>query len=379
MNTKKKKLLALAWIGIQVSAQVGIGDASPDNAAMLDIISKNKGVLIPRISLPSTTQELDGMPGQPNGLLIYNTGNALPPGFYYWNGSEWQNLESSPIIAPSITTLECDQAILKPQSFKAGVAYNGIMKIPYTGGNGAKYPAGTWITSSAGNTAMRARLKSGQLEHGAGHLTYDVVGVPKFSTPVGATFPIVFETHKCKATVGETQIVSMKLISSAGPLTPTADNNTKGYHRAITTPDGKFSIRVFMPEGSEMQNADIQIRSNQGKAIVAWNAHTSWLGGNNGTASNSLNLPLPGVWYGNIDVNSDIPDPITINKSAAWGDKNVYYGAPEQRKYIWTADNAPTVYTLTFSLGAPSPLLIASPTTINQTKAFLRIEQLQTD
>jgi hypothetical protein len=377
MNKKKKVLWLLAWMSMHTAAQVGIGDALPDDAAMLDVRSGNKGVLIPRISLSSTTHDLDGVRGQANGLLIYNTGTSLPPGFYFWDGAEWEKLDASPPIVPHISGLACEQAVLEPQSFTAGTAYNGIMKIPYSGGNGAKYPAGTWSASTNGNTGMQARLKAGQLEHGAGYLTYDVTGTPQQSSPIGATFSIAFGTYRCQATVGEIQKATNKSISSAGPLLPTTDNQTRGYHRVVTTPDGKFSIRVFVTEGEELQNADIQIRSNHGRAVLSWNAHISWQGGNKGTASNLFTLPRGDMWYGNADINSDAPEAITQNTRVGWSDRDVYYAAPEQRKYIWTADSSPTVYTLTFSMGAPSPELQATSANIAQTKAFLRIEQLE--
>jgi hypothetical protein len=58
-----------------------LGAATPDNSAMLDIVSTGKGLLIPRMGLASR-------PASPaTGLLIYQTDNT--PGFYYYNGSAW--------------------------------------------------------------------------------------------------------------------------------------------------------------------------------------------------------------------------------------------------------------------------------------------------
>lgn len=68
--------------------QVGIGTTSPDNSAALDIraTSNNKGLLIPRL-----TQAQRNAIGTPaSGLLIFQTDNT--PGFYYFNGSVWENL-----------------------------------------------------------------------------------------------------------------------------------------------------------------------------------------------------------------------------------------------------------------------------------------------
>jgi len=50
------------------------------------------GLLIPRVSLASPTDQDFGLSNAdplPTSLLVYNTGGALPPGFYYWDGSKW--------------------------------------------------------------------------------------------------------------------------------------------------------------------------------------------------------------------------------------------------------------------------------------------------
>lgn len=52
-----------------VSAQIGVGTQYPDESSILDIESKSKGVLIPRI----TTNERDQIVSPANALLIYNT------------------------------------------------------------------------------------------------------------------------------------------------------------------------------------------------------------------------------------------------------------------------------------------------------------------
>ncbi|MCP4091246.1 MAG: hypothetical protein GY746_15860 [Gammaproteobacteria bacterium] len=59
-------------------------DADP--SAMLDVMSTDKGLLIPRVPFASR-------PVNPaNGLLIYQTDSV--PGFYYYNGSEWINMDN---------------------------------------------------------------------------------------------------------------------------------------------------------------------------------------------------------------------------------------------------------------------------------------------
>lgn len=76
-------------------AQMGIGTSAPDSSAMLDVFSNNKGFLPPRIALVAIN--LAAPVNKPaTGLLVYNTATAgegtmqVLPGYYYWNGNEWQ-------------------------------------------------------------------------------------------------------------------------------------------------------------------------------------------------------------------------------------------------------------------------------------------------
>jgi len=66
----------------QLFAQnIGIGTTTPHASAMLDVVSTNKGLLIPRVT------EANRPASPATGLLIYQTNNT--PGFYYYNGSAW--------------------------------------------------------------------------------------------------------------------------------------------------------------------------------------------------------------------------------------------------------------------------------------------------
>jgi len=80
----------ICCIYTQVSeAQVGIGTTTPDASAQLDIVSAEKGILIPRVTL----ENRPGSPGKAvpaEGLLVYQTDND--PGFYYYDGSKWEKV-----------------------------------------------------------------------------------------------------------------------------------------------------------------------------------------------------------------------------------------------------------------------------------------------
>ncbi|WP_312901044.1 hypothetical protein [Chryseobacterium taichungense] len=83
-------------------AQVGIGTPNPASSAMLDITAGNKGLLIPRIALTSTT-DVATIPSPANGLLIWNNGlgGVSATGFYFWNNSQWNQMATVTTAPPS--------------------------------------------------------------------------------------------------------------------------------------------------------------------------------------------------------------------------------------------------------------------------------------
>lgn len=73
---------------------VGIGTGTPDVSAKLQVDATNKGFLPPRLNLTSNTMDLDGISGQIEGLMVYNTNTSVVnglsgKGLYYWDGSVW--------------------------------------------------------------------------------------------------------------------------------------------------------------------------------------------------------------------------------------------------------------------------------------------------
>lgn len=93
-------------------AQVGINTDTPNAFSMLDVDSKNKGILIPRVSLSDTFDKLtvtksegNSTANYENSLLVYNTNTSalvgssdafknVTPGFYYWETDRWIRMTS---------------------------------------------------------------------------------------------------------------------------------------------------------------------------------------------------------------------------------------------------------------------------------------------
>jgi len=71
-------------------AQYGFGTENPDQSAVLDATASDRGILIPRVALTSTSSA-SPVSSPATSLLVYNTATAgdVTPGYYYWNGSKW--------------------------------------------------------------------------------------------------------------------------------------------------------------------------------------------------------------------------------------------------------------------------------------------------
>lgn len=81
------------------SGSAGIGTTTPAASSLLDMVSTNKGLLVPRMN---KTQR-DAIASPATGLLIFQT-NAQP-GFYYWNGSAWTAVSSAGGANKSLSNL----------------------------------------------------------------------------------------------------------------------------------------------------------------------------------------------------------------------------------------------------------------------------------
>jgi len=243
------------------NGQVGIGTSSPDASAALEVASANKGMLIPRVALTGSTDQTT-IPSPATGLMVYNNGAAglTFKGFVFWNGTEWRSVNNNPTISPSITSLKCTDAYLEPNTLSAGVAYTGVLKVPYTGGNAGLFSSGTAINSTV-NTGLTATLNSGQLESGSGVLSYTVTGTPLQNSPIVANFNLgstVFGATGCTASVGDavgTNVTTKKIIY-------TSVNANAAY--TVKMDDLEFMIN---PDSGTYGKVYVRFTSNPGLTI----------------------------------------------------------------------------------------------------------------
>lgn len=199
---------------VLADGSVGIGTTQPHASAILELnvdqlsSGSKKGFLGPKVALTSNT-DIITIPNPAVGLLVYNLGTETTfpvEGFLYWNGSEWIKFGTRTSVAGEVEQLNCNNATLFPKTYQAGVFYEGVMKVPYRGGNGGSYSTGSPIQST-GVTGLTAVLQAGDLEYGSGELIYNVTGTPSASAPNTATFAVSFGAQTCSAIVGENEII----------------------------------------------------------------------------------------------------------------------------------------------------------------------------
>ena len=100
MKNKNLLLGFFALLNAELIAQnVGIGTATPNASAKLEIADANRGILLPRVSLTGTNDAAT-VASPANWLIVFNTATAgsgataVTPGLYYWNGTAWVRLST---------------------------------------------------------------------------------------------------------------------------------------------------------------------------------------------------------------------------------------------------------------------------------------------
>jgi hypothetical protein len=81
------------------SLSVNADGTKADSSAILDVKSTDKGILIPRVTMP----QRDLIPNPATGLLVFQTDNNQ--GFYYYNGTAWLLLLGASVYSNTNTLM----------------------------------------------------------------------------------------------------------------------------------------------------------------------------------------------------------------------------------------------------------------------------------
>lgn len=95
MKNKLKLLASLVFLtGITANAQVGVGTTAPDASSILDVVSTNKGFLLPRMQ----TAQRTAIVAPATGLQVYDTTTNTN---WYFNGTVWVEIVSGASVTAS--------------------------------------------------------------------------------------------------------------------------------------------------------------------------------------------------------------------------------------------------------------------------------------
>lgn len=171
-------VVCLFYYGLtaQISRQkIGDNAGKLNPSAVLEIESKNKGFLPPRMS----TAQLNAIANPAEGLMVYDTSRKCIR--IYQSGS-WSGC-LNPSAASSVTgitgNLDCENVVHNGGSIsETSTLPTGIYTttIPYTGGDGSSFPSMT--IASTGVIGLTASISGTNFDIGPGSLTFKIEGTP---------------------------------------------------------------------------------------------------------------------------------------------------------------------------------------------------------
>ena len=277
--------LLLLFAGNAV-AQVTIGSGVPPvRGALLDLkqndqIADNstKGVLFPRVILSNEhelypmfgaegneTQEYvenkNKLKAEHKGLIVYNLSeeNDFSEGLYSWNGTEWRSFVKRVVLPPAIDELLCEQAKLSPSKIEEGIPYNGILTIPYIGGNGMDYLSYTYEVD--GLTIERL---DGSLNVGQGLLYYRVSGTPDANS---IELTVSFYGGECTVYFESESDMEVKTIEYARKRIDVKPDPNANRAESMTTL-GNLQVRYCGSDGTGVGEDFIEFRTLENTHIT---------------------------------------------------------------------------------------------------------------
>ena len=207
--------------------------AAGDASAVLDLDSNSKGLLIPRISLLSTTDVIT-IASPSLSLLVFNISNAgtypdnVVPGFYYWNGTRWISFGSQPTVMAY-----ADFYALMPPDNSATVAAGAAVAFPNAGPT-----SGTDITTLSSTqfklSATGTYMVTWQVSvNEAGQLDLEVNGIENLTTVVGrATGTSQLFGNRIINTTSDNSI--LRVVNPLGSPTVLTITTTAGGARSVS-------------------------------------------------------------------------------------------------------------------------------------------------
>ena len=310
---KQLTLLAVCLLlGLTSRAQVKVGDnPTTINAnSVLEMESTTKGMLLPRLTLSSTTS-FAPLAAHVAGMTVYNTATAgdVTPGFFYNDGSKWVRI-ASPVAAlnttqgPLITvsngtgatftsmSVAVDTTALK--AFMSSAIQNGAITgkntsagslITVTNGAGASFTAMTVAVDTAAlKTFLNGKIQSSV----SAPLTGDgTVGNPLTITRATATNGVL--TTVTNGT--NAAFTALKYDVDTNALKTFISNNaTSGSLTGSNLSAGTLLQTTGTPTGASLKAAGYQVDTTALKTFISNTATSGSLTGQNTTAGQLITV-----------------------------------------------------------------------------------------
>lgn len=218
-----KKIITAALLGALCSlfnSQVGINTTNPNSATVLDIVSNQKGILIPRLTDAERDANLIVNPNLASGTLFYNTTvNA----FQYWDGSTIRQ-------------------VFVATSSQAG--NDGVVKI--NSGNAGVKPTLNLTAAGSGYGPKQQVVYAVPLVFAASPTT----SWPETTVPFPGVTSNIYNstTNKWRENEVYGQVHIWRLIANITP----GSNSSGSVKATLTNPDSGFIVNSiqFLPSGS---------------------------------------------------------------------------------------------------------------------------------
>ena len=203
-------------------------------------------------TIVSATSSGGSMENNGNGSVEFSFGQLLYAneiaGSYHVN----QGIQQPAIyeLASSVSSLSCDNYMIDNPVLWKGEIYNGVIILPYLGGNGANY-LGLNLSSSPVK-GLTMTLPTGKLVKGNGSIELVLKGVP---TDTGiALFNLVFGTKTCP--------ISLRVYSPQPELSVLLCDNLSLYPSAVgKNLDYSGVVSITYSGGNNVKTAPVSLSS----------------------------------------------------------------------------------------------------------------------
>ena len=269
---RKLTTIALILISMQSYSQVGVGTLIPNQSSEIDIVSNDKGILIPRVSLGSITDTTTITAGNVNSLLVFNTNetDTLKKGYYYWYTDQWIKVinQDDLVYNESLTVVGSDLVLRDTEGnivtipvedinlpdVVTNMSYDdatGILTYVNEEGNSSDVNLSEVVKNFETLTSLQVNTTDGVLEYTDENNVLNVVDLKQLVRNNQKTYSIVNGEHTTTATAITGNNTEFKVNVNTSTLTPALGNTLSAEDSSIVVSNGT---------GATLVNASIKVK-----------------------------------------------------------------------------------------------------------------------